>query len=81
MRTLADRLSLSDLDVGSSCRVNSVELVGLLRRRILDLGIIPGTVVECIRKSPAGDPTAYGVRGATIALRHDDASQIKVSLI
>lgn len=81
MKNNSDRLSLADLPVGSTCRVNSVELAGLLKRRILDLGIIPGTVVECIRKSPAGDPTAYGVRGATIALRHDDASQIRVSLI
>lgn len=81
MKTVTDRFSLSDLTVGSSCRVNSVELAGLLRRRILDLGIIPGTIIECIRKSPAGDPTAYDIRGATIALRHDDASQIIVSLI
>jgi ferrous iron transport protein A len=81
MNNNTDRLSLADLPVGSTCLVSSVELTGLLRRRILDLGIIPGTVVECIRKNPAGDPTAYGVRGATIALRHDDASQIKVSLI
>lgn len=81
MKINIDRLSLADLPVGSSCRVNSVELVGLLKRRILDLGILPGTVIECIRRSPAGDPTAYSIRGATIALRHDDASQIRVSLI
>ncbi len=73
-----EKLSLSDLAVGSAGRVNSVELAGLLRRRILDLGIIPGTVIECIRKSPTGDPTAYFVRGTIIALRSDDASQIKV---
>lgn len=81
MKTSLDRLSLADLTAGSAGLVSSVELAGLLRRRILDLGIIPGTVVECIRKSPAGDPAAYYVRGATIALRHDDARQIKVSLL
>lgn len=81
MKTNNSQLSLSDLTVGSSCRVNSVELVGLLRRRILDLGIIPGTVVECVRKSPAGDPIAYWVRGTMIALRSNDASQIKVCLL
>ncbi len=82
MKPDIDRLfSLADLTIGSSCRVNSIELAGLLRRRIIDLGILPGTVVECIRRSPAGDPTAYRVRGATIALRNADASQIKVSLI
>jgi len=81
MKTNTDRLSLSDVTIGSFCRVNSVELVGLLRRRIYDLGIIPGTTIECVRKSPSGDPTAYTVRGSTIVLRYDDAKQIKVSQI
>jgi ferrous iron transport protein A len=81
MKLNTDLISLSELAVGSSCRIRSIELVGLLRRRILDLGILPGTVVECVRRSPAGDPTAYTVRGAIIALRRDDARQIKVAII
>jgi ferrous iron transport protein A len=79
MMALPDRPSLADLPVGSSGLVGSVELVGMLRRRVLDLGIIPGTVVACVRKSPAGDPTAYAVRGSTIALRSVDAARIKLS--
>ncbi|MEN6566245.1 MAG: FeoA family protein [Veillonellales bacterium] len=71
-------LSLADLTVGTTCKISSVELDGLLRRRILDLGILPGTQVQCIRKSPAGDPIAFRVRDTTIALRSDDASLIKV---
>lgn len=81
MKLNADLMPLSDLAVGTSCRVSSIELVGLLRRRILDLGILPGTVVACVRRSPAGDPTAYAVRGATIALRQDDARHIKVAML
>jgi ferrous iron transport protein A len=73
------RLSLADLAVGRTCKISSVELDGLLRRRVLDLGIIPGTQVQCVRKSPAGDPIAFRVRNTTIALRSDDASLIKVS--
>ncbi|TWH46210.1 FeoA family protein [Sporomusa sp. KB1] len=74
-----DKLSsLADLTVGTTGRISSVELDGLLRRRVLDLGLVPGTQVECIRKSPVGDPIAFRVRNTTIALRSDDASLIKV---
>lgn len=71
--------SLADLMVGKTCKISSVELDGLLRRRILDLGIIPGTKVQCIRKSPTGDPIAFKVRDTIIALRCDDANFIKIS--
>ena len=70
--------TLADLTVGSIGQVVSVELSGLLRRRILDLGLVPGTPVQCIRKSPAGNPVAYLIRGTLIALRSDDARLIKV---
>jgi len=71
-------ISLSQVTVGSSCRIADLHLDGLMRRRILDLGIIPGTTVECIRRGPSGDPTAYTVRGTTIALRKEDANGIHV---
>lgn len=70
--------SLADLTVGATCKILSVELDGLLKRRVLDLGIIPGTQVRCIRRSPTGDPVAYRVRNTTIALRSDDAAYIKI---
>ncbi|WP_425060047.1 hypothetical protein SCACP_06940 [Sporomusa carbonis] len=70
--------SLADLTAGMTGKISSVELGGLLRRRVLDLGMIPGTQVQCIRRSPAGDPIAFRVRDTTIALRSDDASLIKV---
>ncbi len=70
-------ITLSDLAIGASCYVASVELGGLLRRRILDLGMVPGTAVRCVRKSPAGNPIAFAVRGSTIALRAEDARFIR----
>lgn len=73
-------IALSEMAVGSSCIVASIELKGLLRRRILDLGMVPGTYIRCVRKSPAGDPVAYAVRGCTIALRSDDARLIRAYL-
>jgi ferrous iron transport protein A len=73
-------IALSELAIGASCYVASVELKGLLRRRVLDLGMVPGTPIRCVRKSPAGDPIAYAVRGSTIALRIDDARLIRAYL-
>ena len=70
--------SLAELAIGAAGIVSAVELEGLLRRRILDLGIIPGTKVNCVRKGPAGDPIAYNVRNTTIALRSEDADLIKI---
>ena len=69
---------LADLSPGSACQIVSLELSGLLRRRILDLGIVPGTMIRCIRRGPSGDPTAYLVRETLIALRREDAAQISV---
>jgi Fe2+ transport system protein FeoA len=45
---------------------------------MLDLGLVPGTVVKAEMTSPGGDPTAYRIRGAMIALRREQADQIHV---
>lgn len=81
MKSYKKNNSLADLSLGSVCQIVSVELNGLIRRRILDLGIVPGTIVQCIRRGPSGDPTAYLVRDTLIALRGDDATQIFVTAI
>ncbi len=72
--------SLATLSAGQFCHVDTIELQGLFKHRILDLGIIPGTVVQCVRHSPSGSPIAFQIRGATIAIRKEDAKQIKVTL-
>lgn len=80
MKNIDEKIvSLADVAVGRTCKISSIELGGLLRRRILDLGILPGTQVQCIRKSPTGDPVAYSVRNTMIVLRNDDASLIMVN--
>lgn len=73
-----NQTSLSQIKIGSACIVSALHLEGLLRRRMMDLGIIPGTAVQCILRGPSGDPTAYAVRGTTIALRKEDAAKINV---
>lgn len=78
MANHSQAIPLSEITVGGTCKIAYLELHGVLRRRIQDLGIIPGTYVECIRRGPSGDPTAYTVRGTTVALRKEDACLINV---
>lgn len=72
-----NELSLSDLRVGQSACVTRVRAEPGMHRRLLDIGLIPGTLVTCVAKSPAGDPAAYRIRGAVIALRTRDAAGVQ----
>lgn len=69
---------LSDLKIGEVGTVIGLSkaLRGQQRRRILDLGVVPGTEISAELESPGGDPTGYKIRGATIALRKDQANKI-----
>ena len=71
-------LPLSSLPVGETGIVQKLLSTGVQRRRMLDLGLVSGTPVEALQKSPSGDPTAYFIRGAVIALRSEDAGKILV---
>lgn len=72
--------SLSTLSRGQSARVTSLNTCGAMRRRFQDLGLIEGTLVECLGASPLGDPCAYLIRGAVIALRKSDADTVVVQV-
>jgi ferrous iron transport protein A len=71
-------ISLNNLPIGQKAKVRELTSDGKTRRRMLDLGRIIDTVVEALLKSPAGDPTAYDIRGAVIAIRSEEASKIMV---
>jgi DtxR family Mn-dependent transcriptional regulator len=72
--------TLADVPEGEEVRVLGIHptLQGPQRRRLLDLGLVPGTVVEAELESAGGDPVAFRVRGALIALRKDQAQWILV---
>ena len=74
-----DGLTLDKLSINESGSVAEILSEGAMRRRMIDLGIVEGTRIECIGRSPAGDPSAYLVRGAVIAIRALDASRIVLS--
>ncbi len=61
---------------GERGRVKAVREDNEIGRRLRDLGIIEGTVITCVGKSPLGDPVAYQIRGAVIALRKEDAAKV-----
>lgn len=67
------RRTLDMLEEGESAQVGSLRMCGAIRRRLQDIGLIAGTTVCCLQKSPSGNPAAYRIRGAVIALRSEDA--------
>ncbi|WP_119069558.1 FeoA family protein [Aggregatilinea lenta] len=68
--------TLDDLKPGESGVVAALYARGPERRRLMDLGILPGTRIEVEMRSPLGDPTAYKVRGTLVGLRRSQARQI-----
>ncbi|MGO1368910.1 MAG: FeoA family protein [Senegalia sp. (in: firmicutes)] len=74
-------ISLNKLPIGSIGEVKEIIASGSKKRRMLDLGLINGTLVKSLRKSPLGDPIAYEIRGAVIALRKEESSQVYVKKI
>jgi ferrous iron transport protein A len=71
--------TLKDLEEGKTAKVKTLLSEGGIRRRLLDIGLIEGTEVECLQKSPAGDPVAYLIRGAVIALRSEDSCKVLIN--
>ncbi len=69
-------LRLCDLQPGQRAAVQALYATGAMRRRLLDLGLIENTAVECLGRSPGGDPSAYLIRGAVIAIRSEDAGNV-----
>ena len=69
-----DKIGLNDCVV-----IDHIEGELSIKRRLFDLGFIPGAKVECVLVSPFKDPKAYQISGNTIALRRVDARNIEVS--
>jgi Fe2+ transport system protein FeoA len=70
---------LSTLNPGESGTVVHVEGSGQIRKRILDMGIVPGVRIEIIRAAPMGDPIELKLRGYLLTLRKNEAESILVS--
>jgi len=71
-------MTLNNLCVGESCTIKRIKDTSKIKRRLLDIGLIPGTRVECVLSSPSNDSLAYLIRGTTIAIRKIDSKEIEV---
>ncbi len=74
-------MTLNQLDAGARATVTGIRNQNAERRRLFDLGILPGTVIEAVLHSPLGDPVAYRVRHSVVALRREQAELIDVESI
>ena len=72
-------LCLNDIKPGEKARVCCLTSCGSIRRRFLDIGLTENTLVECVGVSPLGDPAAYAIRGAVIAIRKTDSKNILIT--
>ena len=72
-------MKLNELEIGKKAKIISVAGEGQLRHHILDMGLIPGTVVTLVKYAPMGDPMELLVRGYELTLRVDDAKLIGIS--
>ena len=72
-------MTLDELSVGHSGVITQVGGEGILRCRLLDMGLIPGTRIEVIKAAPMGDPIQIRLRGYELTLRLDDARLIGIA--
>ena len=74
-----NKIHLNRLPINCTGKVEKLNFEGDLRRRMLDLGIVKGTNIIPVLKSPFGDPIAFEIRGSVIALRKEISEQIEVN--
>ena len=70
--------TLDILNYGESARVENLLTQNGMRRRFLDIGLVKGTRVVCVGISPSGDPKAFLIRGAVIAIRNCDSQTVLI---
>lgn len=71
-------MTLGEARVGSVSLVTRVGGERAFRRRLMELGLLPGTAVEFVRVAPLGDPMELRVRGCLLSIRRDEARAIDV---
>ncbi len=70
--------NLYNLPVGKTAQISALHADENIRRRLLDIGLTQGAKATCLYQSPSGNPRAYLIRGAVIALRTEDALKIEL---
>lgn len=71
-------MKLSEVKIGQSKKIAQVGGEGALRHRLLEMGIIPGTIIIITKKAPLGDPIQIHIRNYELSIRKEDADYILV---
>jgi Fe2+ transport system protein FeoA len=70
--------SLAETPLGRPVKVQAIEGPRAFRRRLLEMGLVPGTVVRVVTVAPLGDPLRIEVRGGQWSIRRNEAAQIAI---
>ena len=70
--------SLAEISLGRAVTVRAVDGPRAFRRRLLEMGLVPGTIVRVVTVAPLGDPLRIDVRGGQWSIRRAEAAQIEV---
>ena len=70
--------SLAEIPLGRTARVMRVDGTRAFRRRLLEMGLVPGTEIKIVAVAPLGDPLQIEVRGGQWSIRRNEAAQIAV---
>jgi Fe2+ transport system protein FeoA len=70
--------SLADLPVGGAAEIVSIDCGRLMSRRLMEMGLLPGTPVRIVRFAPLGDPIEVRLRDYSLSLRRAEAARIRV---
>jgi len=71
--------TLNEIGIGKTVRITAVRQSTPIAARLTELGLTPGCRVTCLYAAASGDPRAYRVRGAVLAIRRRDAAAIEVT--
>ena len=74
----AETMPLGELQTGEQATVQEIDESGKSMRRLLDIGIVPGSRIEVVRAAPLGDPIEFRIKDALISLRRHDANKVWV---
>jgi len=78
---MENSITLAELKPGDKCKARKISGKDALRRRLLDMGVTPGVLIEVIKVAPLGDPVDIRIRGYHLSLRKEEAAIIQVEVI
>ena len=72
-------MTLAELKIGESALVQAISGERGFRRRLLELGLVPGTEIRLVRVAPLGDPLELAARGSRLSIRRQEAACVQVT--